>query len=65
MAQIAPGSDKEIASIELRCLECMVRIQVAPEAKEFNCPNCGTKFLIYWPAPDIAKIKGIANEKVL
>lgn len=43
----------------VRCLECFDRVEVPLKATEMKCPNCGTKYLIYWPAPDIAKIKGI------
>lgn len=45
----------------VRCLECFVRIEVEPKATETKCPNCGTKYLIYWPSPEVAKIKGIVS----
>jgi DNA-directed RNA polymerase subunit RPC12/RpoP len=55
---------KPINGVGIRCLECLAHIDVAPNAKEVECPNCHTRFLVYWPTPDIAKIKGVAHEKV-
>lgn len=45
----------------LRCLECFQRIEVLPKAKRLKCPNCGSEYFIYWPNPNVAKIKGPAT----
>ena len=63
MSHYKSGSYKETNKVEIRCLECLARIDVALNAKEVECPNCGTRFLIYWPTSDIAKIKGVAQER--
>jgi DNA-directed RNA polymerase subunit RPC12/RpoP len=64
MSSVKSGPYKGTRGVEIRCLECLARIDVAPKAKEVECPNCGTKYLIYWPTPDIAKIKGVAQERL-
>lgn len=50
------------AGTKVRCLECFARIDVPARAKRVDCFQCHTRFLIYWPSPDVAKIKGIAPE---
>ncbi len=45
----------------VRCLECFERVEVKLGAREVQCGSCGTKYLIYWPDPSIAKIKGIIS----
>jgi len=64
MAHIESDQLEGTGKIELRCLECLARIKVPLRSKEVECPNCGTKFLIYWPTPNIAKIKGVARERL-
>lgn len=61
MSSEQPSRDEARAGIKVRCLECFTRIDVPPRTKEIKCPNCSTKFLIYWPTPELAKIKGLAT----
>lgn len=53
------GLKEQSGKAEVRCLECLNRIKVAPKTVDTKCPHCGARYLIYWPSPDIAKIKGV------
>ncbi len=46
--------------ITVRCFECFERIVVGPGANKVTCPSCQKEWLIYWPLPNFAKIKGTA-----
>ncbi|MFQ6074196.1 MAG: MJ0042-type zinc finger domain-containing protein [Candidatus Bathyarchaeia archaeon] len=45
---------------EVRCLNCLRRFEVQPNAREATCPNCQTRYRISWPTPTQAKIRGRA-----
>lgn len=43
---------------EVRCLNCLKRFEVQPQAEEAACPNCEIRYRISWPRPDQPKIRG-------
>ncbi|MCZ2855704.1 MAG: hypothetical protein O2U62_01280 [Candidatus Bathyarchaeota archaeon] len=45
---------------EVRCLNCLKRFKVEPNAEEATCPNCKTRYRISWTTPAQAKIRGRA-----
>ena len=50
-------------AIEVRCLNCLKRITVEPGAEKATCSSCGTEFVLSWPRPDQAKVRGLASEE--
>ncbi|MCK4498041.1 hypothetical protein KAU25_02460 [Candidatus Bathyarchaeota archaeon] len=45
---------------EVRCLNCLKRFAVQAQVETATCPHCKTKYRISWPAPNQAKIRGLA-----
>ena len=48
-------------SSKCRCLNCLERFQIQPNAKEAICPRCKIKYRISWPWPGQPKIRGLAE----
>lgn len=42
----------------VRCSSCQERVTVPKAATEFECPYCGMRYRISWPAPDQPRIRG-------
>ena len=48
-------------SSQCRCLNCLERFPIKPNAKEATCPRCKIKYRISWPWPGQPKIRGLAK----
>ncbi|MFW9828188.1 MAG: hypothetical protein ACFFEY_11375 [Candidatus Thorarchaeota archaeon] len=44
-----------------RCMNCLERFPVPPNAKEATCPNCNITYRISWPWPGQPKVRGLAK----
>lgn len=42
----------------VRCSSCQERVTVPQGAETFECPYCGMKYRISWPAPDQPRVRG-------
>jgi Zn finger protein HypA/HybF involved in hydrogenase expression len=49
-------------SSQCRCLNCLKRFPIEPNAKEAMCPHCKIKYRISWPWPGQPKIRGLAKQ---
>ena len=44
-----------------RCMNCLERFPVKPNAKEATCPRCNITYRISWPWSDQPKVRGLAK----
>ena len=42
----------------VRCSSCQERVTVPKGADQFECPYCGMRYRISWPAPDQPRVRG-------
>ena len=42
----------------VRCYSCQERVTVPQGAETFECPYCGMRYRISWPAPDQPRVRG-------
>jgi len=42
----------------VRCSSCQERVTVPQGAETFECPYCGMRYRISWPAPDQPRVRG-------
>ncbi|MFX0038531.1 MAG: hypothetical protein ACFFCY_06830 [Promethearchaeota archaeon] len=47
--------------LKCRCMNCLERFPVQPNAKEATCPHCNIKYRISWPWPGQPKVRGLAK----
>ena len=48
-------------SSKCRCLNCLERFQIPPDAKVATCPRCKIEYRISWPWPGQPKIRGLVE----
>jgi predicted nucleic acid-binding Zn-ribbon protein len=48
------------ANMQVRCKNCVSRFDVKKGEMLATCPNCGTKWNLSWPKPDLPYIRNKA-----
>ena len=56
MEKTASGYWRPVRSV--RCSSCQERVTVPKGAETFECPYCGMRYWISWPAPDQPRVRG-------
>ena len=56
MEKTASGYWRPVRSV--RCSSCQERVTVPKGAETFECPWCGMRYRISWPAPDQPRVRG-------